>query len=167
MKHKKIDETDARILNLLQSSGRIKRTDIAARVGLSMTTVSQRMRRLERDGFIRGYFAVVNPRDLGFDITAFIRVSVDTSANYQSLIEHVCGCSEVLEAHSITGEGSHILKVRSHNTESLEVLLSSIQSWPGVTGTTSSIVMSTYKETSQLPISPYSEPARKKPKSSQ
>lgn len=54
---------------------------------------------------------------------------------------------EVLEVHSITGEGSHILKVRTRNTTSLEQLLSRIQSWPGVHGTSTSIVLSTYKET--------------------
>jgi len=151
---KKIDETDARILNLLQSSGRMKRIDMAARVGLSMTSVSDRMRKLEENGYLTGYHATVNSKALGFDITAFIRVSVDTSTNYEALIEHVCGCSEVLEAHSVTGEGSHILKVRSHDTTSLERLLASIQSWPGVTGTRTSIVLSTFKETRQLPISP-------------
>ena len=161
MLNRKIDETDARILNLLQSSGRMKRVDIAARVGLSMTSVSERMRKLQENGFLAGYFAKVNPKELGFDITAFIRVSVDTSTNYKSLIEHVCGCSEVLEAHSITGEGSHILKVKSRDTTSLEALLASIQSWPGVTGTTSSIVLSTYKETFQVPVSPGIEVAPK------
>ena len=159
---KKIDEIDARILNLLQSSGRMKRIDIAERVGLSMTSVSDRMRKLEENGFLVGYHATVNPKDLGFDITAFIRVSVDTSKSYKSLVEHVCGCAEVLEAHSITGEGSHILKVRSYDTTSLERLLASIQSWHGVTGTTTSIVLSTYKETNQLSVSPDSELAQKR-----
>jgi len=163
---RKIDEIDARILNLLQSSGRMKHIDIAARVGLSMTSVSDRIRKLEERGFLTGYHATVSPKDLGFDVTAFIRVSVDTSTKYQSLLDHVCGCNEVLEAHSITGEGSHILKIRSHDTASLEVLLASIQAWPGVTGTSTSIVLSTYKETSQLPVSPDNESTSKKKASS-
>ena len=154
MVSKKIDKIDARILNLLQASGRMKRVDIAARVGLSMTSVSDRMRKLEANGFLTGYHATVDPKELGFDITAFIRVAVDKSSNYATLIEHVCGCNEVLEAHSITGEGSHMLKVRSHDTTSLERLLGSIQSWPGVTGTRTSIVLTTYKETRELPVSP-------------
>ncbi len=157
MLSKKIDEIDARILNLLQESGRMKRIDIAARVGLSMTSVGDRMRKLEESGYITGYYAAVNGVELGFNVTAFIRVTVDKSTHYKSLIEHVCGCTEVLEAHSITGEGSHILKVRSHDTGSLENLLASIQSWPGVTGTSTSIVLSTFKETRQLPVSPEKE----------
>ncbi len=157
MSSRKIDKIDARILNLLQSSGRMKHIDIAARVGLSMTSVSDRMRKLEQKGYITGYHATVNAKDLGFTVTAFIRVSVDTSKKYQPLLDNVCGFNEVLEAHSITGEGSHILKVKSYDTASLERLLASIQSWPGVTGTTTSIVMSTYKETTQLPVSPDNE----------
>ncbi len=163
---KKIDEIDARILNLLQSSGRMKHIDIAARVGLSMTSVSDRMRKLEESGFLTGYQATVNAKELGFDITAFILVSMDASTNYQSLTEHVCGCTEVLEMHSITGEGSHILKIRTYDTTSLERLLASIQSWPGVTGTTTSIVMSTYKETFELPVSPDHEPSKQRKTSS-
>jgi len=154
MLSKKIDEIDARILNLLQEYGRMKRIEIAARVGLSMTSVGDRMRKLEESGYITGYNAMVNDVELGFNITAFIRVSVDKSSNYKSLIEHVCGCNEVLEAHSITGEGTHILKIRSHDTASLENLLASMQSWPGVTGTSTSVVLSTFKETRQLPVSP-------------
>lgn len=151
---RKLDEIDARILNLLQSAGRMKRIDIAARVGLSAASVSDRMRKLRENGFLTGYHATVDAKVLGFDITAFIRVSVDTSESYQSLIGHICGCDEILEAHSITGEGSHILKVRTQNTTELERLLAGIQAWPGVTGTTTSIVLSTYKESRQLPVSP-------------
>ncbi len=162
MVSRKIDEIDARILNLLQSSGRMKHIDIAARVGLSMTSVSDRLRKLEESGILTGYHATVNAKDLGFDITAFIRVSMGASDSYQSMIEHVCGCTEVLEAHSITGEGSHILKVRVYDTTSLERLLASIQSWTGVTGTRTSIVLSTYKETLQLPVSPDHELAKQR-----
>lgn len=132
----------------------MKRIDIAARVGLSMTSVGDRMRKLEESGYLTGYHATVNGMDLGFHITAFIRVTVDKSTHYKSLLEHVCGCNEVLEAHSVTGEGTHILKVRSHDTGSLENLLASIQSWPGVTRTSTSVVMSTFKETRKLPVTP-------------
>ena len=132
----------------------MKRIDIAARVGLSAASVSDRMRKLRENGFLTGYHATVDAKSLGYDITAFIRVSVNTSESYQSLIGHICSCDEILEAHSITGEGSHILKVRTQSTTELERLLAGIQAWPGVTGTTTSIVLSTYKESRQLPVSP-------------
>ena len=61
---------------------------------------------------------------------------------------------EVLECHSITGQGSHVLKIRTDSTSTLEALLAEIQSWPGVQWTTTSIVLSTIKETAALTMKP-------------
>jgi Lrp/AsnC family leucine-responsive transcriptional regulator len=112
------------------------------------------MRKLEERGVITGYHAVVDPKRLRVDITAFIRVMVDGSDRYADFVERAVALPEVQEVHSITGEGSHILKVRTANTTSLEKLLSTIQSWPGVHGTSSSIVLSSYKETRSIPVAP-------------
>lgn len=150
----RIDEIDARILELLQTQGRIKRNRIAEDVGLSVPSVSERMRKLEERGVIDSYHAVLNPKRLHFDITAFIRVMVDGSDLYGSFVERATELQEVLEVHSITGEGSHILKIRTQNTSTLERLLSRIQQWPGVRGTSTSIVLSSFKETRTLPVSP-------------
>ncbi len=150
----RIDEIDVKILSLLQANGRMKRNAIAEAVGLSVPSVSERMRKLEERGVLVGYHAVVDAKRLHFDITAFIRVMVDGSGQYEGVIHQACGLSEVLEVHSITGEGSHILKVRTRNTTTLERLLSRIQSWPGVSGTRTSIVLSTFKEIRQVTVSP-------------
>ncbi len=150
----RIDEIDVKILSLLQANGRMKRNAIAEAVGLSVPSVSERMRKLEERGVLVGYHAVIDAKRLHFDITAFIRVMVDGSGQYEDVINQACGLDEVLEVHSITGEGSHILKVRTRNTTTLERLLSRIQSWPGVSGTRTSIVLSTFKETRQVTVSP-------------
>ncbi|GIV58896.1 MAG: AsnC family transcriptional regulator [Rhodothermaceae bacterium] len=150
----RIDEIDVKILTLLQARGRMKRNRIAEEVGLSVPSVSERMRKLEERGVIQGYHAVVDPKRLHIDITAFIRVTVDGSSNYPAFVERARQLDEVLEVHSVTGEGSHILKVRTKNTTTLERLLSTIQSWPGVHGTSTSIVLSTYKETRALAVQP-------------
>ncbi len=150
----RIDEIDARILELLQERGRIKRNVIAEEVGLSLPSVSERMRKLEERGVITGYSAHLNPKRLHFDIAAFIRVRVDGSENYAVFVENACSLPEVLEVHSITGDGSHILKIRVRNTEALERLLFKIQRWAGVHGTLTSMVLSTFKETFKLPVEP-------------
>lgn len=150
----RIDEIDARILQLLQERGRIKRNEVAEDVGLSLPSVSERMRKLEQRGVIDGYHAVVNARRVGFDILAFIRVMVDSSKHYDGFVERACKLSEVQEVHSITGDGSHILRVLIRNTSGLEQLLSTIQSWPGVHGTSTSIVLSSFKDTRTVPVSP-------------
>ena len=150
----RIDEIDARILELLQERGRIKRNVIAEEVGLSLPSVSERIRKLEDRGVITGYSAHLNPKRLHFDITTFIRVSVDGSENYAGFVESACDLREVLEVHSITGDGSHILKCRVKNAEALERLLFRIQRWDGVHGTLTSMVLSTFKESLELPVEP-------------
>lgn len=150
----RIDETDVRILELLQSEGRIKRNQIAEAVGLSLPSVSDRIRKLEERGVITGYHAVVDTKRVGFDISAYIRVMVDRSNHYSAFVKRAQELREVQEVHSITGEGSHILRVLVRNTAALEGLLSAVQSWPGVHGTSTSIVLTSFKDTRTVPVEP-------------
>ena len=150
----RIDEIDVQILEMLQADGRVKRNQIAEAVGLSLPSVSDRMRKLEDRGVITGYGAILDAKRLHIDITAFIRVMVDGSDRYARFVELASALDEVQEVHSITGEGSHILKVRTRNTTSLERLLSTIQAWPGVHGTSTSIVLSSFKETRSIRPTP-------------
>lgn len=147
----RLDATDLRILDLLQADGRIKRTDVAEAVGLSLPSASERMRKLEERGIVTGYHAVVDARRLGLDVTAFVRVLSRSSEHYDTFVDAVTAMDEVLELHSITGEGSHIVKVRCADTAALEALLARLQALPGVRGTQTSIVLSTKKETRRLP----------------
>jgi Lrp/AsnC family transcriptional regulator, leucine-responsive regulatory protein len=150
----RIDEIDSKMLELLQENGRMKRNAIAEIVELSVPSVSERMRKLEERGVIEGYHAVVDAKRLHIDITAFIRVMVDGSSRYPAFVETVVEFPEVQEVHSITGEGSHIVKVRTRNTTTLERLLAHLQALPGVSGTSTSIVLSTYKETRSIRARP-------------
>ena len=93
----RIDEIDARILELLQEKGRIKRSRIAEEVGLSLPSVSDRMKKLEDRGVITGYHAVVDPRRLHFDITVYVRVMVDRSSHYASFVKNAMELQEVQE----------------------------------------------------------------------
>ncbi|MDX1671758.1 MAG: Lrp/AsnC family transcriptional regulator [Balneolaceae bacterium] len=147
-----IDKIDVTILNHLQENGRAQRNRIAEIVDLSVPSVSERMRKLEEKELIDGYYAVLNSKKFHFDITAFVFVEVDGSDNYPKFVEKVTEEPEVLECHSITGDGSHILKIRTENTESFEKLLSRIQAWDGVNKTRSNVVLSSFKETQKIPI---------------
>lgn len=147
-----LDDIDITILEILQKSGRTRRNDLAQTVGLSIPSVSERLRKLEENGIITGFHAVLDPKKIGRDITAYIKVTVDNSKHYQTFIEHAKTIDEILEIHAITGEGSHLLKVRTENTTSLEKLLSKIQAWNGVVMTSTSLVLSTHKETLRLKL---------------
>ncbi len=147
-----LDDIDVKILNHLQEQGRAQRNKIAELVGLSVPSVSERMKKLEERGLIQGYHAILNDKDFHFDISAFLFVQVDGSEHYNNFVEETLRESEILECHSITGEGSHLLKVRTKNTASFEQLLSRIQSWVGVDKTRSNLVLSSFKETRSIPI---------------
>lgn len=147
-----LDDIDIKLLEELQVRGRTKSNVLAEITGLSLPAVSERLKKLEESGCITGYRAVVDPRRLGFDVTAFIGVSVDSSKHYRAFLDKVEVTPEVAECHAITGEGTHLLKVRTRNTEELEKLLSKIQSWHGVVRTMTRVVLSSPKETTAVPV---------------
>jgi Lrp/AsnC family leucine-responsive transcriptional regulator len=148
-----LDDIDLKILTILQKQGRTKRNDLAEAVGLSLPSASERLRKLEDSGIILGYHAVVDAARCGKALTAFIVVTVDSSRHYATFLENARAQDDILECHAVTGEGSHLLKVRTADTHSLEKLLGKIQSWPGVTSTRTNLVLSTAKETSRIKIS--------------
>jgi Lrp/AsnC family transcriptional regulator, leucine-responsive regulatory protein len=147
-----LDDIDITILEILQRNGRTRRNELAEHVGLSLPSVSERLRKLEEQKLITGYHATVDYKTLGYDITAFIVVTVDSSRHYGQFLEHAQAQEEILECHAVTGEGTHMLKVRTANTASLERLLARIQAWAGVVGTRTNLVLSTRKETQRVRI---------------
>lgn len=147
-----VDEIDKIILKQLQEHGRTKRNALAEMTGLSLPSISDRLRKLEAAGYIKKYTTILEPKLFNLDITAFITVAIESSKYYEGFIEKSLKFDEILECHSITGQGTHILKVRTRDTSSLEKLLSKIQSWPGVVGTMTNIVLSSPKETTSIPI---------------
>ncbi len=158
MPSSKLDDIDLRILEVLQHSGRTKRNQIAEEVKLSIPSVSERLRKLEESGIIRGYTALVEPKRVGLNINAFIFLTVESSKYYQSIIEQAQAAEEVLECHAITGDGSHVLKIQTETTETLEKLLGRIQAWPGVTNTHTDIVLSSPKNTTEVPVTQCRKP---------
>lgn len=152
MRGSTLDEIDYKLLELLQQNARMSQHDLSEAVGLSSPATGERLRKLEERGVIRGFTAILEPKLLGRDVTAFIAVASDSSRYYPEFVARARKHPEILECHAITGQGSHLLKVRTGDTSTLERLLSEIQSWPGVHGTTTSIVLSAVKETTALSL---------------
>jgi Lrp/AsnC family leucine-responsive transcriptional regulator len=147
-----LDDLDIKILRALQKNGRTKRNELAEQVGLSVPSVSERLKKLEDNKIVEGYYTKINRQAFGYDILAFIFIVMDSSRHYKDLIKHVEKHPHILECYSVLGEGSHLLKVAVRNTESLEKLLSEIQTWLGVTSTKTTYVLSTIKETTAINI---------------
>jgi Lrp/AsnC family leucine-responsive transcriptional regulator len=148
----KLDKIDFEIIEILQTNGRIKRNDLAEKVNLSLPSVSERLRKLEEEGYILSYCAKINSQKLGYMITAFIFVTVDSSKHFQTFVTHCSDIDEIMECHAITGEGTHVLKIKTLNTASLEKLLAKIQSWAGVINTRTNVVLSSPKEDCNVKI---------------
>ncbi|MFA6978371.1 MAG: Lrp/AsnC family transcriptional regulator [Ignavibacteriaceae bacterium] len=147
-----IDNLDIKILELLQEQGRTKRNQLAEAVSMSIPSVSERLHKLEAKKIIEGYYTKINRKAFGYDIMAFILLVMDSSKHYKILGSKVEQHPDVLECHSILGEGSHILKVIAKNTEALEKLLAEIQSWPGVVSTKSFFVLTSVKESTKIAL---------------
>lgn len=145
-----LDLIDLKIIEALGLNGRVRLSELAEIVGLSIPSVSERLDKLQKGGIVLGFTMEVDERRLGFDIHAFVRVRIDSSRHYKSFMEHVMKEEEIMECFSVTGEGSHILKVMTHNTASLEQLLSRIQCWPGVLGTNTSFILSQLKKNRKI-----------------
>ncbi len=147
-----LDNKDTIILDILQKDGRVTAKDIAKQVNLSIPAVLERIKKLVDSGIINEFRAILEPKQVNYDVSAFILVVMASSDHYENLVKKANQSDEVLECHSITGEGSHILKIRTQNTSTLEKLLSTIQKWPGVVRTHTMIVMSTFKEDTYLSL---------------
>ena len=139
---KLLDKTGWDILQALQKDGRISYRELGKEVGLSTPAVSERVRKLEENGIIRGYQAVLDLERLGRPITAFTSVKTNPEKN-PNLIKFVEESPAVLEAHYITGDASFLLKIAVASIKEMEQLIQSISHY-GATST--SIVMSTYAE---------------------
>jgi Lrp/AsnC family leucine-responsive transcriptional regulator len=147
-----LDELDLTILRILQENGRTKRSELAEAIGLSIPSLSDRLKKLEDHKIIEGYFTKLNRHAFGYDLMAFVTVIMESSKYYEKFAEHIKKNPEILECYSTLGEGSHVLKVLAKDTKTLESLLSKIQSWQGVTRTVTSFVLSVIKETTSLNI---------------
>ena len=148
-----IDQIDLKILSILQNSGRSRLADIADEVELSAPAVLERVKKLEMNGVIKGYQALLDGKKVGKDITAFIGVSIGNQRDIDKFATQMLRNPDVLECHHITGDESFILKVKSANTTSLEKLLGEIRSVEGVTRTVTRVVLSTSKESQIFELS--------------
>lgn len=133
-----IDNKNWQILGVLQSDARISLTALSRQVGLSVPSTSERVRRLEEAGVLKGYHAVVLPRKVGYTVTALIGITT-SQPDKARLLKLLKGKREVLECLHVTGQDSYMLKVVARDIEHLEAFVSSINH---LGETRTSIVMS-------------------------
>lgn len=137
-----MEELDRRIARELARDGRLSFTDLAERVGLSVSAVHQRVRRLEQRGVIRGYGAHVDAVALGLPLTAFISIKPIDPAAPDDAPDRLAHLAAIEGCFSVAGEESYILKVRVGGPAELEALLQDVRSAANVS-TRTTVVLST------------------------
>lgn len=150
-----LDDVDKAALRALQDDGRLTNVDLARRINLSTPATHARVRRLEKDGYIRKYAAVVDREKAGYDLLCFIHISMqmhqlDQVENFRRLVQDM---PEVLECHHITGEYDYLLKVVLRNRKDLErFVVDRLTPIPGVARIHTSLVFTEVKSTTALPL---------------
>lgn len=150
-----LDRTDRRLLTLLQEEGRITAVELAERIGLSPTAVTERIKRLQRDGIILGYAARLAPEKLGRGFLAFVEVTLDkTTPDVFDRFAAAAGrLPDIIECHMVAGGFDYLVKVRVADMTAYRKLLGeAILSLPGVRETRTYAVMEEVKSSDKLPI---------------
>jgi Lrp/AsnC family leucine-responsive transcriptional regulator len=144
-----LDRFDHAILAVLTGDGRISITDLAARIGLSKTPTQARLKRLERDGVITGYRALLDPIRIGRDHVAFVEVKLSDTreAALSAFNAAVRAIPEIEQCHMIAGAFDYLMKVRTHNmADYRRVLGERISTLPHVAHTSTYVAMQAVKE---------------------
>lgn len=145
-----LDRFDHAILSVLAEDGRISITDLAKRIGLSKSPTQARLRRLEEQGVILGYRAMLDPIRLGLDHVAFVevRLSDTREAALRAFNAAVLKIPEIEQAHMIASHFDYLLKVRTRNMSAYRRFLGeTISSLPHVSNTSTYVAMEAVKET--------------------
>jgi DNA-binding Lrp family transcriptional regulator len=144
--HADLDHVDRRIVALLRENARRSFKDIGAHVGLTAPAVKRRVDRLEADGVIRGYTAMVDPRAFGWHAEAFVDLYCEGRMPADSIKSAVEGEPGVVSAHTVAGEASALLHVMAQDTQDLELCLERIRGTDGISRTVTEVVLSTLFE---------------------
>lgn len=149
-----MDETDRRILRILQEDSSLATSDVARQVGLSASPCWKRVKRLQDDGIIKRQTAVLDASRLGFGLTVFVSVKTgEHSKNWlEAFSERITAMPEVMEFHRMAGEVDYMLKVVARDMASFDGFYKRLTGITALTEVTSRFSMETIKETTALPI---------------
>lgn len=151
----KLDDIDAQILEIMQRQGRITNTKLAAKVGLSAPPMLERVKKLERQGVIQGYRAIVDARMLGRDFYVFAALTVNVKAlgDVTRLEADLAAMPEVLSCYHIAGDIDFLLKVNVEDQEDYKrFVVEKLTAIDGISRIHSWVVLSTVKDTTEILI---------------
>lgn len=150
-----LDKIDRNILRLLQQNARMSHTELARKVGLSTTPCKERVRRLERDGVIQRYQAVLNPAALDRGLVVFVQIRLNRTSQdiFEEFTARAVDLPEIQECYLVSGNFDYLLKARVADMNAYRTLLGeTLLTLPGVLESTSYVVMEQVSESLMLPV---------------
>lgn len=150
-----LDETDYEILALLQADGRLSNVELAKRIHLSPPSALQRVRALEKAGYIRGYTAILDAEKLGYKITvwAMVSLSLHQDQPIEGFRKSIASIREIVECYHVSGEADFLLKILVEDIHAYELLIrEKLSRIKGLQQIKSSFVLATPKSDSRIPL---------------
>lgn len=131
-----IDEVDQKILSYLIKNARIPFLEIARECGISGAAIHQRVKKLEDAGIIDGSRFIVKPRALGYEVCAYVGISLDHAHQYKIVVEKIDAIPEIVECHFTTGSFTFLVKMLCKDNQHLmDILINTLQNIPGISKT--------------------------------
>jgi len=140
-----MDAIDSKILEALQENSRVSISDLSKQVNLSLSAVSERLKKLEASNIIEKYTVILDSTALGQELSVVMNISLENPRHTNEFVDIVNKESEILECHYVTGEYDYILRITTKNTATLECLMNRIKSIPGIKRTQTNVILSTIK----------------------
>lgn len=151
----KLDATDRKILEILQSNSNITNAQLAKEIGLSPAPTLERVNKLETSGVIKSYHASIDPASVGLGVSTFVMVSLKghNKENIEKFISAIKSIEEIIECHHVTGTSDFILRIIcSDMTAYQQLMVEKISNIDVVDGLQTTVILSTFKDSKSLPI---------------
>ncbi len=151
-----LDTIDRNIIRVLQKDGRITFAELSRQVGLSATPCVERIKRLEKEGVIRGYTALINPHYLQAGLVVFVQIRLSRSAQdiFEAFREAAKALPEIQECYLVSGNFDYLIKARVEDMRAYRKFYGeTLLTLPGVVECTSYVVMEEVKDTLEVPVS--------------
>ena len=151
----KLDIIDKKILNILQEDGRIRNSELAKQINISPPPTAERVKKLENNGYIKNYAALVDPVKVGVSCLTYVEVTLIRHGKdaIERFMDSIIKLHEVLECHHITGEADFLLKVATKDIPTYEqFIIQTLTALPDVQHLKTLVVLSTMKQETKIPL---------------
>ena len=148
-----MDKTNLKILRILQKKARIPNIEVSRLINLAPSAVLERIRKMESNGIISGYEVRLNPERFGYPLVSFSHIHLTPECDHHHVAELLSARAEILEVHFVAGEDCFLIKTRTSDPQQLNDLIRDLAtSISGISHTRTLIILTTHKETAQIPL---------------